>query len=375
MDFSLSSLRRAFHENYSASQHREYKLYGFLLATSADKQFFPGILAYADELRYLTANDILIIGPELWGNTRPLTTDEVLKIFRTGFIGKEFVFGPKDVGTQISAFIERQTRESHDFIRFLGEDATILPCLIFFNDLKKQDEYFIWELQDYEPEQFIREFREIYSELKSKCMWDLQNQINAIKSVLQEDDGERYWLEWQLDKQEKRIRILKLPSLIIEAYEEALSDIDRHHCVDNAKKLMDELRNGVRGIEIAKKLGRYRRRWSSRLPKNLNYLLREYNSYATQSAGLLCDSKYIEEINNEVDRIKQRIEEINNNKGGRKAKKEHLQQKVKLLQAQYAPQPAFEILDKLKRKSFIRRRLRKIGDSIPWIDLGKAFFG
>lgn len=330
MDFTLKSLRSVFEDENSIK--KTYKLYMFILATVADKNIFPGILSFSSELNYSTGSDILICGPQVYGAAKTLTTEDLIEVFNTGLIGKEFGHEiPRNVSTILRDFVNVQTRETHGFLKFIQEDLSILPAIVFFENINRPKDYLVWNLDEHNPSSFIKKFRLIISELDEKCGWAHNKKIEQLENEIYRLNQcyPYYSLENKLSGLQKELNIYYLPAKIIEEYRKKLIKGNEHYCLENSESIFYEFEQNPWSLSVIEKIGRFRKRWKSKIPVVLNALIKEYLVYRNEKHTLFSQQIDKVEMELEILKLEDEIQEVVEKKSKSKILKKELK-KIKM---------------------------------------------
>ncbi len=178
MDFGLVSLSDAFtHADYIEA-NRHFDTFAVILATPKHKKVFPELLNYFYDIHFATSDVMLVISPYLFIDG--LNRKEVAQALATRRFPSSILwnFPDGEAGLQkaIDEYLLRQTEEVYRFCEFilglglhprtpaLRKDQ--LPCIAFFDDLERPENYLLWSLKGAAAEAVAEDFTRIVSALE-----------------------------------------------------------------------------------------------------------------------------------------------------------------------------------------------------------------
>jgi hypothetical protein len=212
MDFALQSLPDAFKRAAYQKAHSSYRLFGFLLATPADRHLIPELLMHFNELHHATGDELLLIAPSihmrLGREGREPTPEEAIAVFERGIFPAYMGSGTQlvNVGDQVKRFLSSLTEQSYELAAFLGLERSRIPCLLFFERLVLPPEFVCWGLERSYAYDVIRRLRTILDQLHQRCGWDLSRRIATIERQLSRSDlGESAADKWKAEELHARL--------------------------------------------------------------------------------------------------------------------------------------------------------------------------
>ena len=298
MDYTLASLRDAFEDAEYKRSHRDFKIYGMLLATSLDQQFILEYLRFFNELHSLTANRLLVIGPQLVHRSerKPGQPIPEIELMETELAAASHLVTRENPDGRFSStadrneaagrflqFMHDQTRESYGIARFLGIRADEMPAFVFFDNLDMPRDYVVWTFHNKTGKEFVLKLRTLLEDVSERCHWGLEETIQGLQKRVELLRREYYWdsdrpyelrSEWEeyrraqgahyeakiADKYYKRLIALR------RAYDSACADPNLRLPLENIGQTISNLEAGQIDSGAFDHFAKHVRRWKNRMP-------------------------------------------------------------------------------------------------------------
>ncbi len=281
MNFALKSLADAFRNVSYQQSHATYKLFGFLLATHADRHLIPEVLMHFNELHRATGEHVLLIAPSVdmrvGRNARMPSPEDVIRVFETGlfpnYIGWQMEL--VDVKPQIREFLRSLTEQSYELVEFLGLRQEQIPAMLFFENLCLPAEFALWDLRCTDATGVAIGFRNLLDHLREACLWEADNRIKSLEYELKHGRlGVSLSEEWEIDslgrersRQQKCLEYLRSVYKMREVADELLRSGFQSlpplaRARGNIQRLCEEPDNET----FTTYLRRHRRNWKKRMP-------------------------------------------------------------------------------------------------------------
>jgi hypothetical protein len=178
VDYDLRSLTQAFEDADYAERHEDFRLFAFILATTADTNVLPGLLPYLFELDEMTGKVVLIIAPRVErADGTVIPKAEAAELLNRGVQPPGPGVDPveSDVITQ---FLKRVMKESYEIAARIQLKKTKLPGVAFFTSLEQPRKYVYWALKGQQPNAVVKDFRAIVeaTEGSKRPLWAIRRQ-------------------------------------------------------------------------------------------------------------------------------------------------------------------------------------------------------
>ncbi len=197
--YDLKSFADAFNE----SNIQGYRLYSFILATSADIKIFPDLIKYFEEIHEWTGKDILVFRPYVVaycddvlyandmanGHLKNYIKDNLHFLDKQDF--ETIKESQKDLESHflsmkdMDKFLKKQNVETIKFAQYCGLNPDIVPCMLFFESLEDPSSYLVWQLHDQTAESVVKDFRSIVTRVRNQPN-------NDALGIISDLDRERY---------------------------------------------------------------------------------------------------------------------------------------------------------------------------------------
>ena len=414
MEFLLESIGDAFSREEYILEREEYNLYAILLASPSDRNIFPELLLHFEEIHILTGKNVLIIAPALHIGIRgkKANTDEVLEIFRTQQFPQFFGWKTEmvDVSKHIAKFMKSQMQQSYELLSYLNLSQREMPCIVFFDDLKKPSEFVCWRLYGKQPEDVIKVLRKIISTLREKCRWDLKKKIINLKKQLNDEwPIELLRIKWNNDYDRELLENyeLQLKSLytlrhstseylsllkkhlqyLEEIFNNIKGDSNINIPIENIKKSISLLLANPDSPDLVRHLRRYKRRWKTRMPEIYRSAIKAVIELYDKHENKPNYNININKIELEIFELERKCKKISLNiiekenlikKRREDIKKELKKQYNKLTKEASKSKPReLDVLHSMDRLRMIRKGINEVGKTIPaanfFLSISKLF--